>query len=98
MDIQKALNELYEEKKRLDWTISTLEARLKKVSSVSRSRRGRKSMGGRSGLRFPNACPPIGRVGAQPSAARKRRASKILTNSLRWTLSTRIFRCLNSRA
>ncbi|HME06702.1 MAG TPA: hypothetical protein VKG25_06610 [Bryobacteraceae bacterium] len=50
MDIQKALNELYEEKKRLDWTISTLEARLKKVSSVSRSRRGRKSMGGEERL------------------------------------------------
>ncbi len=50
MDIQKALNELYEEKKRLDWTISTLEARLKKVSVVSRSRRGRKSMGGEERL------------------------------------------------
>src|SRR5277367_1983923 len=45
MDIQKALSELYEEKKRLDWTISTLEARLKISPSRSRSRRGRKSMG-----------------------------------------------------
>jgi hypothetical protein len=46
MDIQKALRELYEEKKRLDWTIATLESRLKNVSSYTRSRRGRKSMGG----------------------------------------------------
>ena len=45
MDIQKALSELYEEKKRLDWTISTLEARLKINPLQSRSRRGRKSMG-----------------------------------------------------
>src|SRR5271155_3657262 len=45
MDIQKALSELYEEKKRLDWTISTLEARLKISPSQSRGRRGRKSMG-----------------------------------------------------
>jgi hypothetical protein len=45
MDIQKALSELYEEKKRLDWTISTLEARLKNVPSPARSRRGRKNMG-----------------------------------------------------
>src|SRR5271157_2487194 len=45
MDIQKALSELYEEKKRLDWTISTLEARLKISPLQSRGRRGRKSMG-----------------------------------------------------
>jgi hypothetical protein len=45
MDIQKALSELYEEKKRLDWTISTLEARLKISPFQSRGRRGRKSMG-----------------------------------------------------
>lgn len=46
MDIQKALNELYEEKKRLDWTIATLEARLKNSPTSARSRRGRKNMGG----------------------------------------------------
>ena len=46
MDIQKALNELYEEKKRLDWTISTLEARLQNNPSPVQNRRGRKSMGG----------------------------------------------------
>ena len=45
MDIQKALSELYEEKKRLDWTIHTLEARLKISPLQSRGRRGRKSMG-----------------------------------------------------
>jgi len=50
MDIQKALNELYEEKKRLDWTISTLEARLKNTSSPARKRRGRKSMAGEERL------------------------------------------------
>ena len=46
MDIQKALKELYEEKKRLDWTISTLEARLKNSAAPARNRRGRKSMSG----------------------------------------------------
>lgn len=46
MNIQKALAELYEEKKRLDWTISTLEARLKNVTTPARGRRGRKSMNG----------------------------------------------------
>src|ERR1700676_5058156 len=45
MDIQKALSELYEEKKRLDWTIHTLEARLKISPLQSRGRRGRKNMG-----------------------------------------------------
>jgi len=45
MDVIKALKELYEEKKRLDAAISSLEVRLKLISGgASRSRRGRKSM------------------------------------------------------
>ncbi|MGA2877489.1 MAG: hypothetical protein ABSG13_00915 [Bryobacteraceae bacterium] len=49
MDILKALRELYNEKKRLDVAISSLEARLKaarkgSTTKPSRGRRGRKSM------------------------------------------------------
>ena len=47
MDIVKALRELYNEKKRLDATIASLEARVKARGSVAKSgkrRRGRKSM------------------------------------------------------
>lgn len=49
MDILKALRDLYNEKKRLDVAISSLEARLKATRRVStskpaRGRRGRKSM------------------------------------------------------
>jgi hypothetical protein len=49
MDILKALRDLYNEKKRLDVAISSLEARLKAVrkgstTKPSRGRRGRKSM------------------------------------------------------
>lgn len=45
MDVQKALRELYSEKKILDSAISALEARLKKnLASRSPKRRGRKSM------------------------------------------------------
>lgn len=42
MDLHKAILELYEEKRRLDQLISSLEYQLQK--SVPRSRRGRKSM------------------------------------------------------
>lgn len=45
MDVNKALHELYEEKKRLDVTIAALEAQLRGGLLVnSRGRRGRKSM------------------------------------------------------
>src|ERR1700733_3731267 len=49
MDIIKTLRDLYNEKKRLDVAISSLEARLKAVrkgstKKPSRGRRGRKSM------------------------------------------------------
>jgi len=45
MDVNKALHELYEEKKRLDATIAALEAQLRGgLLSASNSRRGRKSM------------------------------------------------------
>ena len=45
MDVQKALRELYSEKKVLDSAISALETRLKKSSATrSPKRRGRKSM------------------------------------------------------
>jgi hypothetical protein len=49
MDILKALRDLYNEKKRLDVAISSLEARLKATGKVprtkpARGRRGRKSM------------------------------------------------------
>ena len=47
MDIVKALRELYNEKKRLDATIASLEARVKVRGSAAKSskrRRGRKSV------------------------------------------------------
>ncbi len=47
MDIVKALRELYNEKKRLDATIASLEARVKASGSGAKSskrRRGRKNM------------------------------------------------------
>jgi hypothetical protein len=46
MDVDKALRDLYEEKRRLDVAIATLEAHLQagSPSSASRARRGRKSM------------------------------------------------------
>jgi hypothetical protein len=50
MDIVKALRDLYNEKKRLDVAIATLEARVKAArtgsvtAKAARSRRGRKSM------------------------------------------------------
>ena len=43
MDVNKALRELHEEKRRLDVTIAALEARLGN-GSRNRGRRGRKSM------------------------------------------------------
>ena len=43
MDVNKALRELHEEKRRLDITIAALEARLGN-GSRARGRRGRKSM------------------------------------------------------
>jgi len=43
MDVNKALRELHEEKRRLDVTIAALEARLGN-GSRTRGRRGRKSM------------------------------------------------------
>jgi hypothetical protein len=43
MDVNKALRELHEEKRRLDITIAALEARLG-TGSRTRGRRGRKSM------------------------------------------------------
>jgi hypothetical protein len=43
MDVNKALRELHEEKRRLDITIAALEARLGS-GSRTRGRRGRKSM------------------------------------------------------
>jgi hypothetical protein len=46
MDVDKALHQLYEEKKRLDQMIHLIEARLRMISSrpTARSRRGRRSM------------------------------------------------------
>ncbi len=44
MDLYGALRELYEEKKRLDHTISALEASLVKKSAPAAKRRGRKTM------------------------------------------------------
>jgi hypothetical protein len=45
MDLSKALRELYEERKRVDRAIHTLEAGLKAASRVpARNRRGRKTM------------------------------------------------------
>jgi hypothetical protein len=46
MDLNKALRELYEEKRRLDSAIASLEARLKsRTRQAGKKRRGRKSMG-----------------------------------------------------
>lgn len=47
MDVNKALRELHEEKRRLDIIIAALEARL---SNGARARRGRKSMSPRERL------------------------------------------------
>ncbi|MGA2596319.1 MAG: hypothetical protein ABSH09_04820 [Bryobacteraceae bacterium] len=45
MDLNKALRELYEEKRRLDRAIARAEAKLAAMSQpLQRSRRGRKSM------------------------------------------------------
>ncbi len=44
MDVDKALRELHEEKRRLDVIIATLESRLGNPSRVHGRRRGRKSM------------------------------------------------------
>ena len=44
MDVNKALRELHEEKRRLDETIAVLEARLKTASGAGKPRRGRKRM------------------------------------------------------
>jgi len=44
MDVIKALRELYEEKRRLDAAIATLEAHLKRKPVRPPARRGRKSM------------------------------------------------------
>jgi hypothetical protein len=46
MDIVKALRELYQEKKRLDAAIASLEARVNagRGTSTTKGRRGRKSM------------------------------------------------------
>ena len=44
MDVDKALRELHEEKRRLDITIAALEARVGKGSRARVRRRGRKSM------------------------------------------------------
>ena len=45
MDVHKTLRELYEEKRRLDLVIASLEARLQLMQRKSaRSRRGRKGM------------------------------------------------------
>ncbi len=44
MDVNKALRELHEEKRRLDITIAALEARLSNGLGPRRRRRGRKSM------------------------------------------------------
>lgn len=45
MDVNKALHELYEEKKRLDATIAALEAQVRRrLLPASNSRRGRKTM------------------------------------------------------
>jgi hypothetical protein len=44
MDLYGALRELYEEKKRLDNTISALEASLVKKSAPAAKKRGRKAM------------------------------------------------------
>jgi len=46
MDLEKALRELYSEKKRIDRAIARLESRLATMSGTpSRSRRGRHAMG-----------------------------------------------------
>lgn len=44
MDLYGALRELYEEKKRLDQTISALEASLQRKTAPAPKRRGRKTM------------------------------------------------------
>lgn len=44
MDVNKALRELHEEKRRLDIIIATLESRLRNGSGTRVRRRGRKSM------------------------------------------------------
>ena len=44
MDLDKALRDLYVEKKRLDRAIARMEARLALLSGLPRSRRGRKTM------------------------------------------------------
>jgi hypothetical protein len=44
MDVNKALRELHEEKKRLDIIIATLESRQRNGSHARSRRRGRKSM------------------------------------------------------
>jgi|ERR1051326_8201693 hypothetical protein len=52
MDVNKALRELYDEKKRLDRAIARIEARLATVSEApKRSTRGRKSMSPEERLR-----------------------------------------------
>ncbi|MBI2687784.1 MAG: hypothetical protein HYX27_15850 [Acidobacteria bacterium] len=47
MDLQKAINELYEEKERIDGVIASLEQYLHRNSGtvIPKRRRGRKSMG-----------------------------------------------------
>jgi hypothetical protein len=45
MDVEKALRELYEEKKRLDRAIAALEAGMDTAAGRTGGRRGRRSMG-----------------------------------------------------
>ena len=52
MDVDKALRELYDERKRLDRAISRIESRLAMLSDQpKRSTRGRKSMGAEERLK-----------------------------------------------
>jgi len=45
MDVNKTLQELYEERRRLDMAIASLEARLRALAKIARpARRGRKTM------------------------------------------------------
>jgi len=45
MDVREALQQLYDEKKRLEGVIASLESLLRDDDTSPRSRRGRKSMG-----------------------------------------------------
>lgn len=78
MDLDKALRELYEERKRLDRAISRIESRLAVLSDQSkRSTRGRKSMGSEERLKVSarmTAYWAARRAQGQPAASPAREA------------------------